>query len=269
VQGLAPDATLRRVFDARFRQAALPPAGLMLSRVLAERLHVAPGDAVTADVLEGARDRRALRVHSLVDDFTGFWAYTTLDLARSLAREERSVTELQVSVDPRARDGVYAAIKRMPRVAGVTRRDQMIRFFREQSADVMLTMTLILALFASVISVSIVYNSARIALAMRSRELASLRVLGFTRGEVAAIIVGEQMAQVVMALPLGLLLGWLMAAGMAARIDPELFRLPLVISPRTYAFAALVTLGAGLASALLVRRRVDQLDMIAVLKARD
>ncbi len=269
VQGLQPESVLRRVIDAERRPHPLPARGLLLSRVLAERLAVRVGDAVDVEILIGDRATRRTLVLGVVDDFMGLGAYMTLDGARSLLGEEGAVSQVLLTVDPAQQARVYEALKHLPRVAGLTRRDQMIQYFREQSADTMIAMTAILAIIASVIAVAVVYNSARIALALRQRELASLRVLGFTRAEVAAIIVGEQMAQVLLAIPLGLLLGRGLA-GLAMRgVDPELFRLPMVISPRTYASAALVTLCAGLASALLVRRQVDRLDMIAVLKARD
>jgi putative ABC transport system permease protein len=129
--------------------------------------------------------------------------------------------------------------------------------------------TLILTLFAAIIASGVVYNNARIALSTRSRDLASLRVLGFRRGEISAILLGELAIQVVIAILPGMYLGRLLCEQMMAGADPEMYRFPVVVSARTYAFAALVTLGASLASALVVRSRLDHLDLIGVLKSRD
>jgi putative ABC transport system permease protein len=154
-------------------------------------------------------------------------------------------------------------------VLGVSRRDAAIDMFRKQTAGQMRTNTLILTVFAAVIAVGVIYNAARIALSTRSRDLASLRVLGFRRSEISAILLGELGVLVALALVPGMLLGNAIAEGMMSGVDPELWRFPVTVSARTYAFAVLVTLGASLASALLVRRRLDQLDLIGVLKSRE
>jgi putative ABC transport system permease protein len=133
----------------------------------------------------------------------------------------------------------------------------------------MLVTTFILVVFAGTIAFGIVYNNARISLSMRSRDLASLRVLGFTRAEISAVLLGELAAYVLLAIPLGLVIGAWLAYGVVSTIDAESFRFPVVISARTYAFAVAVTLGAALVSALLVRRQLDRLDLVAVLKTRE
>jgi len=130
-------------------------------------------------------------------------------------------------------------------------------------------MTMIMTLFAVVIAVGVVYNNARVALSMRSRDLASLRVLGFKRSEISAILLGELAVQVLLAIPIGLVVGTWMSEAIMSTVDPEQYRLPIIISARTYAFATVVTLAAGLFSALLVRRKLDKLDLIGVLKTRE
>ena len=132
-----------------------------------------------------------------------------------------------------------------------------------------LTMAAIIALFAGTITVGVVYNNARVALSLRGRDLASLRVLGFTRGEISSVLIGEQLVQVLAALPIGLWLGRRLVQLLSSMVDPETYRLPVELTPRSYAFAAAVTLLAALGSALLVRRRLDHLDLIAVLKTRE
>jgi putative ABC transport system permease protein len=145
----------------------------------------------------------------------------------------------------------------------------VIRAYRDQTGSSMLVMTLILTLSAAAIATGVVYNNARIALSMRSRDLASLRVLGFTRREISSILLGELGAQVILGIPLGLVLGTWFSAMFAASIDPEAIRFPLHIAPGTYATAAVIALVSGLVSALLVRRKLDQLDLVGVLKSSE
>ncbi len=145
----------------------------------------------------------------------------------------------------------------------------IIRNFRETSARNMLIFTSVLSVLAATIAVGVVYNNARIALAERAWDLASLRVLGMTRAEVSALLLGELALQLLLAVPIGWLAGYGLSAFIVGLIQPETFRIPLIIEPRTYAFAALVVLAAGVASALVVRRQVDRLDLVAVLKTRE
>jgi putative ABC transport system permease protein len=157
----------------------------------------------------------------------------------------------------------------MPQVASATRKELIVSDFRTQQMQTMGTFSFVLTLFAVTISISVVYNNARVALSLRGRELASLRVLGFTRGEISAVLIGELGVQVLLGVPLGLWLGSLMVRAMLAAGDPEAFRMPTAVSHHTYAVAALVTVAAAAASALLVRRKLDKLDLVAVLKTRE
>jgi putative ABC transport system permease protein len=157
----------------------------------------------------------------------------------------------------------------MPTVGGVTRRRAVLERFNKQMAESMNVTTLVLVLFAGTIAVGIVYNNARIALSLRSRDLASLRVLGFTRAEISSVLLGELATYVLLAIPVGLAIGTWLAHLVGGMADPEAYRFPVTISGPTYAFAVVVTLGAALLSALLVRRKLDTLDLIGVLKTRE
>jgi putative ABC transport system permease protein len=126
-----------------------------------------------------------------------------------------------------------------------------------------------LILFAGVIAVGVIYNGARIALSERGRELASLRVLGFTRQEIAVILFGEQAVVTLIGIPLGFLVGYLLAGTLVSAFATEAYRIPLVVAPSTYAFAAIVTVAAAVFAGLLVRHRLNRLDLIAVLKTRE
>jgi putative ABC transport system permease protein len=127
----------------------------------------------------------------------------------------------------------------------------------------------VITLFATIIAGGFVYNNARVALSTRSRDLASLRVLGFRRREISAVLLGELSIQVLASILPGVWLGRVLVEQMMASTDPELYRFPTVISAQTYAFACTVTLSAALLSALVVRSRLDHLDLIAVLKSKE
>lgn len=269
VLGLSAAPSLRRVVDRDGRPVAIPPDGAVLTGHLADLLGVRPGDTVEVEVLEGRRPVLELPVAALADELLGLNAY--LD-ARSLARlleEEGSVSGAFLRVDGRAADDLYRRLKRMPAVAGVGNRVAALKSFEDTLARSLGVMNFILVVFACVIAAAMVYNSARIALSERTRELASLRVLGFTRREVTEMLLGEQALLLLLALPLGFWIGRSLARLLAEAYAWELFRLPLVVTPRTYAFSALVTAAAALASGALVRRRLQDLDLVTALKSRD
>jgi len=183
--------------------------------------------------------------------------------------EQPRISAIGLRVDREHRDSVRARLIDLPAVLGVASTTSSVARMREQQGESMLVMALILTLSAAAISIGIVYNNARIALSLRARDLATLRVLGFTRREISSILLGELGAQIAIGVPLGLWLGTLWARWLAASIDPETIRFSVHITGRSYAIAALIAIVSGLASALLVRRKLDQLDLIAVLKSSE
>jgi putative ABC transport system permease protein len=267
--GLEPEPELRRVLDARLLPVQLPREGIVLTRKLAEILRVSPGEEVVVEVLEGAREVRASRVAGLADELVGISAYMDLRALGRLLREERSLSGAFLAVDAREAEALNRRLKRMPAVAGAGSRRSALRGFEETLARSIGVFTAVLVGFASVIAVATVYNSARIALSERGRELASLRVLGFTRREVDVLLLGEQALLAVAAIPLGFALGYWMCALLSRAYQWEMFRLPLVVSDRTYGFATGVVLAAALLSGWVVRRRLGRLDLVAVLKTRE
>jgi len=247
----------------------VPKEGLLLTRKLAELLDLSVGDSVEVEVMEGQRPTLQVRVTQLVDELMGMQGYLEADALTRLVGGEPQVTTILCRIDASAFDDITRRLKNMPNIGQVIRRTEVISNFRGQTEKSMRLMTLFLTLFAGAIALGVVYNNARVALSVRSRELASLRVLGMTRGEVSSILLGELGLQMALAIPLGLWLGRKLAELTAEMSDPELFRIPVVISQWTQGFAVTVTLLAGTLSALLVRRQVDQLDLIAVLKTRE
>ncbi len=269
VTGLPADARLNRVVDASRRPVALPPQGLVLSRKLAELLAVRVGDRVRLEVLEGRRPVAGVPVHGLVDDSIGLNAFMEISALRRLVGEGDTLSGVYLTVDEAALERLMRRLKNTPAVAGVMRKEAAVASFRQTFADMMGSITSAAMAFAGIIAFGVVYNSARIALSERSRELASLRVLGLTRGEISYILLGELALTTMAAVPLGLAAGYGLAAVMVAGFDTEVWRLPLVVTTRTYVTAAVTVLVAASISALIVRRKLHRLDLVEVLKTRE
>ncbi|MEM1179721.1 MAG: FtsX-like permease family protein, partial [Acidobacteriota bacterium] len=269
ITGLVDEPRLARAIDGNFNALGLPPEGIMMTAILAEILGVERGDEVVLEVLEGARPVRRAVVADLSDEFMGTNVYMDLDALRRLMREGRNLNLAYLQIDSRATGELYEKLKGLPVVAGVALKREMIQTFRRQMDEFMGVFIFFNVLFASIITVGVVYNAARIVLSERSRELASLRVLGFTRAEISFILLGELGVLTALAIPLGLFIGYLFAAGMTASFQTELFRFPLVVSNQTYAATALVVALAATLSGFLVRRKLDHLDLVEVLKTRE
>jgi putative ABC transport system permease protein len=269
LMGLAPERNLYRLLDTEGRTVPLPEEGLVVSEKLGEILGCRRGDRLTVEVLEGARPIREVPVVGFIRDFTEPAAYMDVRAVRRLLREGESLSGAFLAVDADRTDGLYAELKRTPKVAAVSVKRAALRSFRETLAENLLRMQAFNVGFACVIAFGVVYNSARISLSEQGRDLATLRVMGFTRAEVSAILLGELAALTFAAVPFGLVCGYGFAGLMSRALDTETQRFPLVVRPSTYAFAVTVTLVAALLSGLVVRRRLDRLDLVAVLKARE
>ncbi|MGE5285198.1 MAG: ABC transporter permease [Actinomycetota bacterium] len=269
VQGFPEGGSLHRVLDTKLRPVALPREGILMTDYLAERLGLRPGDSVTVEVLEGARPVRNVPVVGLVGEYFGVNAYMDLHALNRLLGEENAISGAFLSADRADRQSVYDSLKGMPGVAGTVVREDAIRSFYETMGGTLLLFTFVITLLAASVAFGVVYNSARIALSERSRELASLRVLGFTRGEISYILLGELGLLTAAGIPLGFLIARGMAAYIAERMKSDLYRVPMVMEGSSYGFAAAVVIVSALLSGLLVRRRLDRLDLVAVLKTRE
>jgi putative ABC transport system permease protein len=269
ILGLPATPRLNRILDAEGQAFALPPSGLVLSSALAEALGLVPGDRVRVEVQEGARPTHSLVVAGLVEELMGTNAYMRREALHRLLREGETLSGAFLATDRRAEPELYARLKRTPRAAGVALKRAAVESFERTLAENIGMIRTLNMTFAAVIAFGVVYNSARISLSERSRELATLRVIGLRRGEISYILLGELALLTAAAIPSGLVLGWLMAAGTIRAFQTELFRIPLVVLPRTYALAAATTLVAAALSALAVRRRLDRLDLVEVLKTRE
>lgn len=269
INGVEPTSELRRLLDSHQRPVTLPPEGLVLSKKLADTLQAQLGDRLTVEVLEGARPTRTVPVTGIFDELVGISAYMDIHALNRLMREGFTVSGAYLQVDAHQQQTLYTQLKRTPAVASVAMRQTTIDQFNDILTKSMAGFTIVLVGFASVIAFGVVYNAARIALSERERELATLRIIGFTKGEIAFILLGEQAVLLTLAIPIGFALGFGLAALMTKIYDWELFRFPLVVTRSTYAFAFVVIVAAAVASGLIIRRQLNQLDLIAVLKTRE
>jgi len=260
---------LYRIIDVDKRETLPSGDGVVLTDRLATKLGLRVGDTVQAEVLEGRPRTLQLTVDATVREMMGLNAYMNRPaLNRALGESDLS-SGFMLSIEPGSEPALLAATRLMPRVAGAFSKATMLRNMEEISARNIRIMSTVLTLFASVIAIGVVYNNARIALAERTWELASLRVLGFTRAEVSGLLLGEMAISIALALPLGMALGFGLVHLITGLLKSDQFFFPVVILPRTYAWAAICVVAAGVASALVVRRRIDQLDMVAALKTRE
>jgi putative ABC transport system permease protein len=270
VVGLPPDSHLRRLFNRQFQPVEIPRDGVMVTNVLANILGAKPGDMIQIELKEGDRGIREVPISATIDEAFGLQGYMQKNRLHELLREEPTITTALLRVDPEWEAELHKRLTDIPMVQSIHRKRTLLERFEEQTRRTMQVITLILTLFATAIAVAVVYNNARVSLSLRSRDLATLRVLGFTRTEISAILLGEQAVQVVLGIPFGLLLGTLGAKALIElQADPEQFRMPMLISSQTYAFSVVVILAAAALSALLVRRKLDTLDLIGVLKTRE
>ncbi|GMV22782.1 MAG: hypothetical protein AMXMBFR57_27310 [Acidimicrobiia bacterium] len=269
ITGVSPSATLSRVVDQYGEPHDLPAGGLLMSEVLAATLHVEPGDEVEVEVLEGRRPTTRMVVASVVDDNMGLQAYLPIDQVRDLMGEGDTISGAYLLVDDAALSRLQSRLRLVPAVAGVALTEAMRRSFRETMAENLSVQIGINVIFAGIIAFGVVYNAARISLSERSRELASLRVLGFTRQEISLILLGELGVVTMLALPIGSLIGYGLAMLVVASVTSEVFRIPLVVRTGMVAWTWLVIGAAAVLSSLVVRRRLDHLDLVAVLKTRE
>lgn len=271
ITGLPADARLGALLDAELREVELPREGLVLSRKLAELLDVSAGRSIELRVLEGRRRIAQVPVTRVVETFVGTSAYMDLGALARLLGEPPTLDGARLLIDDAELAALHAEVKRTPMLAGISVRDEMLGNVRRMLDENLGTMISISLGFALALSFGVLYNTARITLAERARELATLRVLGYRRAEVGAILIGEMALLVLVALPLGLAAGYGLAALLVRTpgYDTEQFRLPLVVSSATYATAASAVLIAGAVSGWSAWRRLDAFDIVEVLKTRD
>jgi putative ABC transport system permease protein len=270
IRGLSRRPELTRIIDDRNRVVSrVEDDGLVMTDRLADKLGLRIGDTVRVEVLQGQRRTLRIPLAATAREMMGLNAYMERRALNRALQEGDQATWFALAIDRGHEDDVLAASQKLPRIVGVFSKATLLRNMQEVSARNVRIMSTVLTLFATVIAVGVVYNNARIALAERAWELASLRVLGFSRAEVSALLLGEMALGIAVALPLGMVLGFGLVHLVVGMLASDQFFFPVVIRPPTYAWAALAVLAAAAASALVVRRRIDTLDMVAALKTRE
>ena len=270
IRGSTRQAELTRIVDQNNHVASrMDGDGLVMTDRLADKLGLRIGDMVQVDVLEGQQRTLTVPLTMTVREMMGLNAYMERRTLNRLLQEGDQSTWFAVSVERGTEAALLEASKQLPRVVGVFSKASLLRNMQETTARNIRIMSTVLTIFAIVIAVGVVYNNARIALAERTWELASLRVLGFTRAEVSGLLLGEMAIGIAIALPVGMALGYGLVHQVSGLVSTDQFLLPVVIEPSTYAWAGIAVLVSGLASALVVRRRIDKLDMVAALKTRE
>jgi putative ABC transport system permease protein len=267
IQGLPADSVHSRVIDAAGRRIPLPAHGLVISAKLAEVLGAQAGDELGVEFLEGRRTTHTVRLAGLAEDFAGTAAYMEIHALNRLLGEGDLITGVSVTVDQARRGEFLRALKGIPRVSWVAIKESLRANFRQTTAASIGLIQMIYLTFATIVAFGVVYNNARISLAERARELATLRVIGFSRREVGGVLVTELVILALIAVPLGLGLGTGFATAILQAVNTETVRVPLVLTAHNYAFAALVVTIASTLSALNVLRKLNQLNLVGVLKA--
>jgi len=269
ITALVEDARLQLISDVRGWTLPVPGGGVVLGTMLAKKLGVRIGDRVTIEILEGDRPRLDIAVSGTVQTHIDVPAYMSLAQLNRALGDPPSMTYANLLVDPRHEAALLAALKEVPSVSSVMVKRAALAKFHDTLGELILIFTTFFVGFCSALSIGVIYNAARVALSERGRELATLRVLGFTRWEISYILLGEAAILMLVALPLGCVIGAALAWFMDASFASELFRVPFAVEPSTYGAATLIIVAASVIAGLLVRRRLDRLDLVAVLKTRE
>ena len=269
IEARRPGTDLSRALDSEKRVVEAPPGGILLSERLARQLDAGAGDRIEAEFLTGKRETFELTVVGLTTQHFGLGAFMDQDYLNVLFRQAPRVSTVNVEIDASRIDDLHAALKNTPRVSGLIEMNDNRKSFEDTINENVVVMNSIYIAVAIMITIGVTYNGARIQLSERSRELASLRILGFGRGEVSYILVGETMLLSVLAQPFGWLIGRWIAQAMTSGFTSDLYAIPLVLEPRSFALGSLVVLTASFVSAMIRRQRLDRLNLVEVMKTRE
>ncbi|HKK45267.1 MAG TPA: ABC transporter permease [Balneolaceae bacterium] len=269
IQAYPKKRVLKPLLDSNQREVQIPGYGVLLTRKLGDILGVKTGDTLRVEVLEQSRRVMNLPVAGFMNQYFGLSGYMSLEELNRVLPEKELISGAYMNIDQRQEKQITQELKKSPKVAEILSTQSIIAKFYESTAQTWLIMAFFVSLFAAATAFSVVYNNARISLSERNRELASLRVLGFTRGEISYILLGELWIVVLLAIPVGMLFGWLITAFMIWSLQTDLYRIPMNITSFTYSLAAITVIISTLLSTVILRRRLNKLDLIGVLKTRE
>jgi putative ABC transport system permease protein len=269
ITGKPQGSDLSRVLGPEFTPVRMPESGIAISAALARILQAKTGDIVEIELLE--RERRPVRlpVTAIIEGYLGLMAYMDLPAVNRLMREGTMISGVHMLIDPLQGEALFKRLKATPVANFIALQRVSLKKFRDTLAENILVMVTVYVCLGMIIAFGVVYNFARISLSEQGRELASLRVLGFHKSEVSAILLSELAVLTLLAQPLGWAIGYAFAWFIVQGFDSDLYRVPLVVERSVYGWASVVVIGAALVSALVVRRRIDRLDLIEVLKTRE
>lgn len=269
IMGVPAGAHLRIVRDRNLKPINVPPQGLLISQITADTLDIRTGDTVNAEIMEGARKTVSIRVAGIAQEiFGGFEYMDRLAVGRLVQEGDRS-NLAALLMDPHQSSEFYSAIRQSPMIDSVSTREGALRVFRESTAGLIQVFAGILISFAMIIAFGVVYNTARVSLSERAVDLATLRVLGFRRGEVFAILAWELALLVIPALIPGCAIGYFSAVLIMKLMPVEGIQFPVIVTTGSFAWSMLVIIVSSVASAWLIRLRMRKLDLIGVLKVRE
>ncbi len=269
ITGLVPHAQLNRALKSDLSEIQMREGGIVLSTGLADILHIRPGQMLTVEVREGRQPVLQIPVTGVAESLLGSPAYMDLDALNRALREPNRVSGAYLAIDEALAGEIYSALQDMPTVAGVSLKSDALKAFKNLMNSGAGAIRYVMGAIAFVITFGIVYNAARIAYAERARDLASLRVIGFTNGEAAFVLLGELAVVTLVALPIGAVMGYYLSFAIAAGFSTELYQIPAIFHPESYGFAAMVVIGAAIASGWLVKRDIDRADLVSALKTRE
>lgn len=271
LQGISRDSQLTRIFDVNRGPIPVPDDGVVLTSYLAAKLNLEVGDRFEVHILEGRRPTVEVAVAAVYDSHIGMFAFIDIHTLNRLLKDRPVTQYVKASLDEARQAELLTTLKNMPAVSTVALKSVAIQNYHDTIAATLLIFVGFFSVFSFALGFGVTYNAQRIALSERGRELATLRVLGFSRHEALYILLGETLVLVSLALPLGCLLGWLLTAVFvnSGGFKTELMRLPLMIRPATYGTAIIVLLAASAVSGIALKRWVDRLDLISVLKTRE
>lgn len=267
--GIPSDAKLKVVLDKNENPISIPDNALVLSKGLADRLHLTLGDWVNVNMLEGNKAKTMLEVQGIVNDYVGMFAYTNIFLINRILNEDHLINLAGISINHQHINQLYKELKKIPKVSSITFNTSIVQTFKETFAKHVLVFTSILAGFAIVIAIAVVYNNAIIILAERSWELSTLRVLGFTDREVSNIFFYNIIFEVLLAIPMGILFGYWISWSLLELMQTDWFKIPFIIESKTYVISIVVVIIASLMSFFIIKKRIQQLNLTAVLKVGD
>lgn len=260
------NATLKQVLDVNNQPLTIPESGLLISQKLADILGLSSGDTAIVQILEEKRQQLHIKVRSINRQWIGLGAYIQSDYLHKLLDQHPRMTTAAIKIDPYEQDKLFQRLKAIPTIISLNIVEVLKRTFNEIMAENLYKSMITNIIFASFICFGVIYNTARIALSERWRELASLRVLGLTNREVAFLLFGELSILTLVAIPVGIFIGRMLSFGMTESMNTELFRIPFYIENSTYGYGTIILLSSTLISFLLVWRQLNRIDLVSAQK---